>query len=454
MVRILLVQPPIYDFNAFDLWVRPLGWLNLAALLEAAGAEVVLADALDRYQPDAQGLPLRSHRMGRFGCGHYYSEDEEKPACLRFVPRTYKRFGLPRERFRNLLASLPRPDLVLTGCAMTYWYPGVQETIALVRSLWPGTPIGVAGIYAILCFEHAQSVLGADFVYGGHDLLTLAGMVDERTGGRLRLNDIDPDRYREPACHLMSQRWSLPLQTSSGCVFRCSYCASHRLQPRFRQFPVADLVGMLNNGAREFGTTDWAFYDDALLVNAREHFMPLMRAAIDSGLAFRFHVPNALHCRSIDRETADLMKEAGFETIRLGLEFTQEHRQKGSGAKVRWKEYVEAVETLFASGFQPGQLGTYVMIGYPGQSVEEMRESCLRVHEQGSPIRLTMFSPIPGTRDFESDFSSWRFDPRSDPLLQNCSLTPFRSRDLTLEVYEELKEQVNAWNREVTGERI
>ncbi len=51
MVRILLVQPPIYDFNAFDLWVRPLGWLNLAALLEAAGAEVVLADALDRYQP-------------------------------------------------------------------------------------------------------------------------------------------------------------------------------------------------------------------------------------------------------------------------------------------------------------------------------------------------------------------------------------------------------------------
>jgi radical SAM superfamily enzyme YgiQ (UPF0313 family) len=120
---------------------------------------------------------------------------------------------------------------------------------------------------------------------------------------------------------------------------------------------------------------------------------------------------------------------------------------------VRWKDYVEAVENLFSAGFQPGQLGTYVMIGYPGQSVEEMRESCLRVHEQGSPVRLTLFSPIPGTRDFESDFSSWRFDPQSDPLLQNCTLTPFRSGDLTLEDYEELKEQVNGWNREVTGER-
>jgi hypothetical protein len=262
MVRILLVQPPIYDFNAFDLWVRPLGWLNLAALLEAAGAEVVLADALDRYQPAARGLPVRNHRMRRFGCGHYDSEDEEKPACLSFVPRKYKRFGLSRERFRNLLASLPRPDLVLTGCAMTYWYPGVIETISLVRSLWPGTPVGVAGIYAILCFDHAQSVLGADFVYGGHDLMRLAEIADDRTGGRLKLKEVHPERYHTPAYRLMSQSWSLPLQTSSGCVFRCSYCASHRLQPRFQQFPLADLVEMLIHSAREFGTTDWAFYDD------------------------------------------------------------------------------------------------------------------------------------------------------------------------------------------------
>lgn len=453
MVRILLVQPPIYDFSAFDLWVRPLGWLNLAALLEAAGAEVVLADALDRYQPAAAELPGRKHRMERFGCGHYYSVEEKKPDCLRFVPRRYKRFGLPRERFRDLLASLPRPDLVLTGCTMTYWYPGVLETIALVRSLWPGTPVGVAGIYAILCPQHAQSVLGADFVYDGHDPMTLAEIVDARTGGWLRLNELDPDRYRAPAYRLMSQRWSLPLQTSSGCLFRCSYCASHFLQPRFRQYPAVDLAGMLNDAAREFKTTDWAFYDDALLVNARDHFLPLMRAIIESGFSFRFHVPNALHCRLIDLETAELMKEAGFETIRLGLEFTQEKRQSGTGAKVGWRDYVEAVENLWAAGFRASQLGTYVMIGYPGQSLEEMRESCLRVHERGSPVRLTLFSPVPGTRDFGSDYSSWRFDPRSDPLLQNCSLTPFRSEDLTLEDYEKLKEQVDAWNREVTGAR-
>ena len=75
---VLLIQPPIHDFNAFDLWTRPLGWLKLATCLETAGAEVHLLDALDRYHPLIKDLPTRRHRFSRFGCGHYHSEDHSQ----------------------------------------------------------------------------------------------------------------------------------------------------------------------------------------------------------------------------------------------------------------------------------------------------------------------------------------------------------------------------------------
>jgi hypothetical protein len=35
MKKILLVNPPVYDFAAYDLWAKPLGLLYLSSLLKA-----------------------------------------------------------------------------------------------------------------------------------------------------------------------------------------------------------------------------------------------------------------------------------------------------------------------------------------------------------------------------------------------------------------------------------
>jgi len=450
-MRVLLVQPWVHDFAAFDLWMRPLAWLQLAARLLHCGVEVDLVDALDRFQEAATDLPVRHHRDEHFGCGHYFQEEIEKPSLLRWVPRRYKRFGLPPEQLRQVLSSRARPDLVLTGCTMTYWYPGLFETIREIRSLWPTVPIGVAGIYAVLCPEHLRQAGVADFVYSGNDYDELAQLIGRQLGQDVSSGAVEADCFVAPAYSLLSQQKSLPLLTSSGCVFDCSYCASRRLAPTFRQFPAQALLELMENCSRRYQTRDWAFYDDALLVRKEQHFMPLMEAVAKRGYRFRFHTPNALHAEPLDRRVAELLRAAGFETIRLGLEFGRKDRQQETGGKLTWRDYRLAMRNLHLAGFSAEQLGTYVMAAYPGQSPPEVLETCRRVHEQGSLIKLALYAPIPGTRDFERDCADWRFHPVEDPLYHNPSLAPYRSRSFPFEEYQALKQRVNAWNQALAG---
>jgi len=67
-VDVLLVNPWIYDFAAYDLWLRPYGLLRLGGLLRTRGYRVALLDLLDPFHPE---LPRRPRRKA-FGTGHFY----------------------------------------------------------------------------------------------------------------------------------------------------------------------------------------------------------------------------------------------------------------------------------------------------------------------------------------------------------------------------------------------
>ena len=46
------------------------------------------------------------------------------------------------------------------------------------------------------------------------------------------------------------------------------------------------------------------------------HAGPILEGVIRSGARLRFHTPNALHIRGITGLTAQLMRKAGFATMR------------------------------------------------------------------------------------------------------------------------------------------
>jgi hypothetical protein len=55
-MKILLVNSWIYDFAVYDLWMKPLGLLYIAAFLEEFGYDVSLINCMDRHQAASQTL--------------------------------------------------------------------------------------------------------------------------------------------------------------------------------------------------------------------------------------------------------------------------------------------------------------------------------------------------------------------------------------------------------------
>ncbi|HNR65257.1 MAG TPA: radical SAM protein, partial [Atribacterota bacterium] len=46
--RLLLINPWIYDFTAYDFWSKPLGILYVAAILRKKGFDIDFIDCMDR----------------------------------------------------------------------------------------------------------------------------------------------------------------------------------------------------------------------------------------------------------------------------------------------------------------------------------------------------------------------------------------------------------------------
>ena len=354
--------------------------------------------------------------MREFGKGRYRREVVANPAPLAGIPRRYKRYGIGTDDFiRRTTASGPY-DIVLVTSLMTYWYPGVQKAIELLRDVLGDVPVLLGGIYATLCKDHAARHSGADYIH--------AGPVERGILFALSTFGFRPKRRKPSQTPGPVTRSSLsfaPLLTSRGCPFRCSYCASSLLHERFRRCDPASVLREIA-WYNALGVTDFSFYDDALLVDADDHIKPILRGVQVAGLRTRFHTPNGLHARYLDFELAGLMRKTGFRTIRLSLETVDAERLNRTGGKVRREDLEYAVENLRAWGFSKKEIGVYMMYGLPGQGLEEVREGVRFLEGLGVTIHLTEFSPIRGTRCWDDLVRSGIIPDDLDPLLTNNTI--------------------------------
>jgi len=408
---VLLVNPWIYDFAAHNLWIEPLGLLTIAAVLRERGYAVSVLDCLAPHP----GAPVARAD----GSGKFLKIEVKKPEAVAFVPRRYGRYGVPVDRFEAALAQVPPPDAVLVASSMTYWYPGVIEAIARVRTRYGDLPVALGGVYATLCPEHARLYSDADLVIAGPGVAAALRFVDEATG-----QDSEPDRTTDPRtwpapAHRLVARPYAGLVTSWGCPYRCTYCASHRLQPAFVQRDAGSVVEEIGECVKR-GIRDFAFYDDALLAGGGRNLGAILQEVMARGLKVRFHTPNGLHAAGFTEDLAWLMRRAGVATVRLSLETVDPIRQEITGGKVTTGAFAWAISHLHTAGYGPGELGAYILAGLPDQSLAEVEETVSFVHGLGVQAKLALFSPIPGT--VEGDRA---LEPGADPLLHNNTVYPY-----------------------------
>ena len=423
---IILINPWIYDFAAYDLWSKPLGLLYIAAYLKKTGFNIHLIDCLDVYHPGMKTCqsmfpPVRR----RYGIGKYWRQRIPAPPVLRHVKRAYSRYGITIELFRKELQKIKAPSAILVTSLMTYWYPGVREAIRLAKEVHPAVPVILGGIYARLCAEHAGQFSGADYISTGTYIPDMGSIIKLFQELDIKIPELPvKNEILYPAFDLSNRFEYACILTSTGCPYRCQYCASSFLYPSFSRRDPLEIIEEIRYWNRAYWITDFAFYDDALLVNSERHAIPMMEGIIRSGLNIRFHTPNAIHVREISKEMASLLYGSGFCTIRLGLETSDIDRHDILDRKVSEGDFEKAVKNLANAGFRKRDIGAYILMGLPGQSVESVEDTIRFVDVAGAVPYLTEYSPIPHTRLWDKSIEHSSYDIANEPLFHNNSLLP------------------------------
>ena len=405
-VKILGVNPPVLDFAFMDLWSKPLGLLYLLQSMKQ-NSSVRLLDCVALGAVGDKG----------FGRKKIKKTETEKPEIYKAVPRRYSRFGLTAAETAAALAKEERPDIIFVTSGMTYWYPGVEQVIKELREAFPEVPVALGGIYASLCPEHASAV--------GADWLVQAGSEPAAPFPAMEL-------YGRPSYGI--------IMTSFGCPFSCRYCASSVLWPRYRRRSLDEVLAEVDYQVK-LGALDFAFYDDALLLEKESFFYPLcheLKSRYEGRL--RLHTPNGLHVRQIDGRCAETLMESGFKTIRLSLESVDPKVEHDSSDKVSQREYATAVKNLHAAGSSSEDCETYILLGLPGQELQSVKATIAFARENGGTPKLAEFSPIPGTPYFEEAARKLP-ELRREPLLQNNSVyCSFFSDEISPEELQQLKD--------------
>ncbi len=432
----LIINPWITDFKLYDEWMHPLGLYVLISLLKQNNWDVTFVNCLRRDSP---------RKAKRCSTGDFPWVELEKPPAYGTIPRKYKLYGIEECRLHRLLENARRPDMIFIGSGMTYWIDGLARTVDAVGGVLPGIPVVIGGIAARLMPE----LLAQRFP---ECIVVSHGILDAGQGLRTKhdlLADLKPigaDPSLLGGLHSCEHLYHGPVLTSLGCPLDCTYCASRLLQPSFRHRSVEVILDEIEYCIDTFGVRDFAFYDDALLYGPRRDLVDLFRRLCVKQGMVRLHTPNGLHLRPLTPALVELMREAGFVTLRFGYETGSQAHASDTCAKAGRKLLADRISLVKAAGFGSHAVGVYIMGGLPGQTVESMLDEMDYVGSLGIDVKPVFLSPVPGTPVFNTYAS--RFPGlQSDPLLHNDTVFVTMLEGWGGEAVRRVREKARAINR-------
>ncbi|MCK4640127.1 MAG: radical SAM protein [Candidatus Marinimicrobia bacterium] len=440
---VLLINPWIADFAAYDLWAKPLGLLYVGKFLRNYGYELQLIDLTDRLRWNNSDPATKLS-----GRGKYHKTIIPKPEAVTHVPRRFGLYGATREQFLSALQNIDPPKAILLTSHMSYWYPGIVETVKILRESFPTAKIILGGIYASLFPGHARRIVQPDHLitgYGEKQTLMLLDTIYEIERDYSKIPEFDDSGILP--WDLYPKINAAAMMSSRGCPLHCDYCATPYLNPRFLQRAPEDVISEIVCLYEQLDVRQFAFYDDALFINKKRHIIPILKGLLKHGVNAKFHTPNGLFAREIDPDLAMLMKRTGFQTIRVSLESIIPKWQKASTDKVSTDHFNLALKNLENAGYKRSDIEAYLIMGLPGQRYSDIEKSICYVAELGAVSRLASYSPIPHTAHWNRAKALGSVWDEIDPLLTNNTLYPCATRDFPVEKFLELRQLSNDLNK-------
>jgi radical SAM superfamily enzyme YgiQ (UPF0313 family) len=328
---------------------------------------------------------------------------------------------------------------------MTYWCDGVKRTAAILKKAYPSVPLFLGGTLATLCEEYAKNIPGVDEVLTGPFCKGHLQKILNALGIFSGINFPENPEWPLPAFDLLNPDLKHgALVSSFGCPFQCTYCASKKMSPVFYRRPPEAIIEQIKQ-SRLKGIVDFAFYDDALLYRYENHLGIILENLNQSGISVRFHTPNGMHARWINKKSAKDLFSCGFQILRIGFETDVTAAQKNTGGKVTSTELEQAIAHLREAGFKKNQIGVYLIVGLNGESWQETIPRAKWVQSLGAKALPNFLSPVPYTKDFLRLSEQYPV-LKEDPKTHNDLFFALYSNTVNYEEFQKLKKIIREGN--------
>ncbi|MEM3153536.1 MAG: radical SAM protein, partial [Candidatus Bathyarchaeia archaeon] len=162
----------------------------------------------------------------------------------------------------------------------------------------------------------------------------------------------------------------MPITTSRGCPFKCSFCASSRIFGGcWRGRSPKNVVEEIRLIHDEFNIKNIEFVDDTFTLNGRraeEICDEILREGLDISWGASSRVD------TINKGLVEKMRKAGCWIVYLGVESASQKILNEIGKKITISQIVRAVKTLKEAGIQI--LGSFIL-GFPEETIETAEQT-------------------------------------------------------------------------------
>lgn len=198
-----------------------------------------------------------------------------------------------------------------------------------------------------------------------------------------------------PKLYLARKHPSVPILTSRGCPFNCTFCTGYKISgKKFRARSPENIIQELKILKQKYKIKEFQIWDDNFTFKRSrvEKFCDLL---IKENLNLIWWCPNGVRMETLDYDLLKKMKQAGCYAIVLGIESGSEKIQKDMNKNLDFKRLKEVVESAYKLKIRTQG---FFIIGYP----TENREDILKTIKLAKSLPLDratfgLFQPLPGS---------------------------------------------------------
>lgn len=335
-------------------------------------------------------------KAARFALGCKVNQYESEAIAELFAEKGYEIVGIDEEA----------DVYVINTCTVTNF--GDKKSRQLIRKVKrqnENAIVAVVGCYAQTAPKELMEIAGVNLVIGTKDRAQIVEMVeqyDRANGVENHVSDIMKERVFEPlSIQKLANRTRAYLKIQDGCSQYCSYCiipyARGPIRSREPQEVVAEVKRLAENGFKEVVLTgihvasygkdrrDTSLLDILKQVHEVEGIERIRFSSIE---------PNVV-TEEFAQTMAALPKVC--DHFHLSLQSGCDKTLKEMNRKYDTEKYRQAAATL-RKYLPKVALTTDIIVGFPGETEEDFRESYAFAEEIGfAKIHVFPYSPKRGT---------------------------------------------------------